>query len=46
MSDADVAVRAEHARKAYFYRLALKSVQARRAQAARRRTAPAGGQQT
>lgn len=34
LDDAQVAIRAEHARKAYYLRLALKSAQARRAKAA------------
>ena len=34
LDDAEVAVRAEHAKKAYYLKLALKSAQARRAKAA------------
>ncbi|MET8150237.1 hypothetical protein ACIBSW_13100 [Actinoplanes sp. NPDC049668] len=36
LDDAQVAIRAEHAKKAYYLRLALKSAQVRRAKAARK----------
>lgn len=36
LTEAEVAVRAEHARKAYFLRLALASAKARKAKAARK----------